>query len=136
MSPTLEGRWPLAWLITVAGVLGMTAIWGTAAVLTGRPLGWMALLVAADAVLLLRLTGIPAGAGRAALALAAVAICTLVSNWLLAAGMVGAQMGLSPLQAAPRLSVDLAWLLAIQANGSLDLLAIAAALVLAWWWTR
>ena len=127
---------PLPALMTLAGVLGMTAIWGTAAVMVGRPLGWLALLTAADLVLLLRLSGAGSGPRRAALAVSGLAVTVVVVNWLLAAGTVGAQVGLTPLQSAPRLGADLAWLLAVQANGPIDVAAIALGFGLAWWWAR
>lgn len=136
LKPPSRNRWPLAALICLAGVLGMTAIWGTAAVMTGRALGGLALLAAADIVLLLRLSGAPSGRSRRGLALAGLGATVLISNWLLAAAVVGSQMGLSPLRSAPRLSPDLAWLVAWQANGPLDLAAIAGAFALAWWWGR
>lgn len=131
-----QGRASLAGLMVLIGALGMTAIWGTAAVMTGRPLGWLALLTAADLALLAHLAGAPAGRTRAAYVLLGLTATTVASNFLLSAGMVGQQVGLSPLQSAPRLSLDLAWLLAVQSNGPLDMAAIAAAFGLAWWWAR
>ncbi len=122
--------------MVAAGVLGMTAVWGTAAVMTGRPLGWMAILTAADLALLARLAGAAPGRPRALLVVSGLALTVAASLFLLAAGLVGTQMGLSPLQSAPRLSLDLAWLVVVEAQGTLDVAALVASAGLAWWWAR
>lgn len=122
--------------MVAAGVLGMTAIWGTAAVMTGRPLGWMAILTAADLALLARLAGAAPGRLRALLVVSGLTLTVAASLFLLAAGLVGAQMGLSPLQSAPRLSLDLAWLVVVEVQGALDVAALTASAGLAWWWAR
>ncbi|MFN3843245.1 MAG: hypothetical protein ACK4RW_08255 [Rehaibacterium terrae] len=128
--------WPLATVATLAGILGIAAIWTGVAVVSGKPVGWMALVAAVDAVLLLRLAGTRPGWPRAGVAVAATAATVVLANWFIVATQLGLAMGLRPLPSALRLGPDLAWYLAVLANGGLDVAAILAALALAAWWGR
>lgn len=134
--PSTRLIWPLATVATLAGILGIAAIWTGVAVVSGKPAGWMALVAAVDAVLLLRLAGVRSGWPRAGMAMAATAATAVLANWFIVATQLGLAMGLRPLPSALRLGPDLAWQLTIQANGGLDLAAILAALALAAWWGR
>lgn len=128
--------WPLATVATLAGILGIAAIWTGVAVVSGKPVGAMALIAAVDAVLLLRLAGVRSGWPRAGVAVVATAATVVLANWFIVATQLGFAMGLRPLPSALRLGPDLAWHLAAQTNGGLDMAAILAALALAAWWGR
>lgn len=128
--------WPLAIAAVLAGILAMSAVWVVLALLSGRPLGGMALLAALDAVALLRLAGAPGGPLRGALALGATVASAAIGNWFAAAALVGTQLGLSPLASAQRLGLALAWPLAVQHNGLLDVVGLALGLAVAWRWGK
>lgn len=134
--PSSRLIWPLATVATLAGILGIAALWTAAAVLSGASVGWMALVAAIDAVALLRLAGVRPGWPRAGIAVAATVLTVALANWFIVATQLGFAMGLRPMESALKLGPDLAWQLASQTNDGLDLAAILAALVLAAWWGR
>ena len=119
----------------VAGMLGADAVWVLLAVASGRPCSWMAMLVAVDVALLLRVAGAPPGVPRVAVAVLATALAVALAQWLIVATQLGIVLGLQPLDSALRLGPalarqlmhlsldrgDLAWLLA-----SLPLAALLA----------
>lgn len=130
MSPTAT-RWLLAGPLTLVGVLGVTAVWVALGLGSGRMLGGLALVAAADAVLLLAMSGMRGGGVRATTALLATLATVALANWLIIAGRIGRLMGLTPWDSAPRLSAELAWVMARETNGPWDLLGLAAGVVLA-----
>jgi hypothetical protein len=119
-----------AWLLPavglLAGVLGIDAVWVVAAVASGRPCAWMALLAALDVAFMLRLCNVGPGTTRVLLAVAGTAAAVALAQWLIAATQVGLALGLQPLDSALRMGpafarqlialslgrADLAWLLA------------------------
>ncbi|SDQ44137.1 hypothetical protein SAMN05428982_1125 [Pseudoxanthomonas sp. CF385] len=127
------------WLVPVMLLLGgasLVLIWVTVALYLQRQAGWMALLAALDVIVVLRLAGMPAGKGRAALALlATVAICA-VSLWSIVATQLGFAMGLTPWDSALKLGLHHAGTLLALATTPLDWIALAAAPALAAWWSR
>jgi hypothetical protein len=123
-------------LALAIGMLAMTAAWLALAMFLKSPSGWMALLVALDMVLMLRLGAAPAGPARAWLAVGATALVTAASYWLVAAAHMGRLLGLSPLESAQRLGPVLAGELTRHAISSWDLVWAALALLLAWRWGR
>lgn len=121
----------LSWLLLLLGIGGFAAIWVVLAWSNDTQCSWMALLGALDIAWMLRLGGWPSGPRRALLGTVATAVIVLLANWWIIAVQLGAVLGLEPWDSATRLGVHLAWTLAQLANGPLDLVWIAAALVLA-----
>jgi hypothetical protein len=131
-SPTRAG---LAWAFRVACLLGacagFAAIWVILASATQKQHSWMAMLGALDVVWVMRLVGWPAGPRRGWTAMVATAVIAFVANWWIVAVQLGYAMGYTPIESAARLGPKYAWTLVQLANGPLDALMIAAALVLA-----
>ncbi len=123
--------WPLSLL--VLGCAGFAALWVLAALYSDRQLGWMALLGALDAAVLVRLGGLQRGWTRAALAVAATVAIVALANWGIAAGQIGTVMGLLPWESLLKLGLRYAWTLAQLANGAAEWLSTLAALALAAW---
>jgi hypothetical protein len=121
----------LAILLLVAGCLGFAATWVLVAFARDRQCSWMALLAALDAVFLLRLGRVPPGATRSLLAVAATALTIVLANWGIAAAQIGRAMGLLPWESMGKLGPFYAWTLANLANPPVELLWLAASLVLA-----
>jgi hypothetical protein len=91
----------------------------------------MALVAAADAIVVLRLLRVRPGMVRAGTAWAATALSVALANWWIAAGQIGRSLGLMPWDSSLRLGPDYAWTLASLANHPGDFAWIAAALLLA-----
>ncbi len=122
----------LALLAGLAAIAGVAAIWAGVGTILRGPVAWMALLVALDAALLLRLAGMPAGRERAAFGVAIVAATIIAGGYLYAAAQVGLVLGLRPSESVLRMSPGLAWLY-LRANvGALDALWLAAGVALGW----
>ena len=132
-SPTptsRHGHW--LWLFMLAlGSLTMVVAWTALALATGRQHGWMALLAALEAAWMLRLGGMPAGWPRSLLAVLATVAMIVAVQWLVASAHIGAQMGLAPWEAAPKMGAFYVWTLARLANTWLDVICLAAAPLLA-----
>lgn len=96
-------RWLFAVLALLTALPLMIALWSAVALWLGAPAAWMAVVVAADATLLLHLLRIPPGPARLALALAFVVIAVAASLWIIVAGVVGPAFGLLPWESALRL---------------------------------
>ncbi len=128
--------WLLAPVALLAGVAGLAAAWAGVALLSNSHAGWMAVVAALDAVLMLRLVGIAPGRSRATLALLTTAVAIAAGNYVVLATWMGMRLGLQPLEAVLQLGPGMAWTFAGYANGAADLLWIAAGLVLAWWLAR
>lgn len=128
------------WLLTAAcivvGVLGLAAAWTGAALITRGQCGWMALVAALDAAIMLRLAGFPPGRLRAVLSLGMTLAAIALANYFVVAVRLATRMGLEPMESARLLSPEMAWVLAGYANNTLDLVFIGLAAVLAWWWGR
>ncbi|WP_447938806.1 hypothetical protein [Pseudoxanthomonas mexicana] len=132
-------RRPFHWLVPVMLLLGgacLVLIWVTAALYLQRQAGWMALVAALDVIVVLRLAGMPAGTPRAVLALVATAVICGVSLWGIVATQLGFAMGLTPWDSALKLGLHHGWTLLTLAMTPLDWSAVAAAPVLAAWWSR
>ena len=121
----------LAIFLWFAGCIGFAAAWVLVAFARDRQCSWMALLAALDAVFLLRLGRVPAGAARTLLAVGGTALTIVLANWGIAATQIGRSMGLLPWDSLMKLGPTYAWTLANLANPPADLLWLAAALVLA-----
>lgn len=123
-----------AWLAPVMLLLGsvfFTLIWILLALFLGRSCGWMALLGAVDAFLILHFSGMRPGWRRACWAVLATLGMIVVANWGIAATQIGISLGLSPWDSATKLGLYHAWTLVGLANQTADRLWMATALVLA-----
>ena len=114
----------------------LTALWVAAALWLGAPAPWMAVIVAADAGLLLSLLRVPAGTARVAAAAVFLLACSLASAWLIAAGIVGAAFGLMPWESALRLGPVLFSSVAEPWWTASTMVWLAAAALLGVWWNR
>lgn len=114
----------------------MAALWSAVALWLQAPAAWMAVVVAADASVLLGLLRIPAGGARTAWALAFLLIATAASLWLMAASVVGPAFGLLPWESALRLGPVLFTLVAAPWLDLANVAWLAAALGLTLWWNR
>jgi hypothetical protein len=123
-------RW-LAPVLLFVGSFGFAAAWILLAFAQDRQCSWMAILAALDAAVLLRLSRMDRGWGRAALAVASTMATILLANWGIAAAQMGRVMGLLPWESMTRLGPSFAWTLANLANPPVDLLWLAIALVVA-----
>jgi hypothetical protein len=128
--------WLLTVLCVLIGVLGLAAGWTGAALLTRQQCGWIALVAAVDAAIMLRLANFPSGQLRAALSLGMTLVAIALANYFIVAARLGARMGIEPSESVRLLSLEMAWLLAGYANSVWDLVLIGIAAVLAWWWGR
>jgi hypothetical protein len=121
-----------AWLASLVAIAGIAAIWAGASLVTAGNVGWMALVAAADAALLLRLAGYPGGNDRALFAVIVTVSTAAFAGFLIATAKIGLAMGLRPVDAIGRMSLDLAWLFVESNAGWTELGWLAAACVLAW----
>ena len=119
----------MPWLLL--GIGGFAAAWATLALMFERQLAWLAVLAAADMVLLLGMARMPASPLRALLAVAATAATIVLANFCIAAGHMGAVMGMTPWRSAALLGPRHAWTLAQLANTRADFAAYALALLVA-----
>lgn len=129
-SPARTRSW-LSWLLPLVGTAGFAALWVLAALYADRQLSWMAVIGALDLAWLLRLGRWPSGPSRAIAAVAGTAAIVGLANWWIIAGHLAGALGLSAWDAAVRLGWSHAWTLAQIANGALDLVWIALALLVA-----
>jgi len=132
-------RRPFHWLVPVMLLLAgasVVLIWVTAALYLQRQAGGTALLAALAVIVVLRLTRLQAGKARAALALVATAVICGISLWGIVATQLGFAMGLTPWDSALKLGLHHGWTLLTLAMTPLDWIAVAAAPVLAAWWSR
>lgn len=128
-----------AWLLPVILVVAsacLLVIWVALALYLQRQAGWMALLVALDVVLVLRLGGMAAGMRRAVLAALVTVAVSALALWTIPATQLGGAFGLAPWESALRLGAYHGWTLISLATTPLDVAALVAAPLLAAWWTR
>ncbi|MFC4727923.1 hypothetical protein [Coralloluteibacterium thermophilus] len=133
MPSTTPSRWILAVFALAAGVLGVAAVWALASVMLGGLQGWMALVAAADAALLLRLAGVAPGRVRSLAAVLATLATAALAAWFSVAGELAPLFGLRPLDAVLRLGTDTAVLLVRQAATVADLAWVGLSLPVAAW---
>ncbi|MCC7097612.1 MAG: hypothetical protein IT472_10575 [Thermomonas sp.] len=123
-------RWH-AWALLLLGATGFAAAWVLLALRFDNQLAWMALLGAFDLAVLQRLVNWPRGLHRGLTAVLTTAAVIVLANFLIAAGQIGQDFGLRPLESALRMGASYAWLLVSMANTRTDLLWYGASLVLA-----
>jgi hypothetical protein len=131
MTPAPRALPTIALLLLLIGGLGFAAAWVLAAGTLETHAAWLAPLAAVDVAWMLRLGRMPAGANRAALAVAGTLATILLANWGIAALEIGRSMGLLPWESALRLGSSYAWELIRLANGPTELVWYAIALVAA-----
>lgn len=136
-APPSSQRIPwLSPLLLALAVFGFAAIWSLLALYLNRQVSWLAVIGALDVAWMLRLSGWPARRGRVLAAVGGTAAMAGIANWAIIAGQLGGMMGLKPWESITRLGSDHALTLAQLANGPLDVVWIAAALVAAAWVAR
>ena len=134
-APRRIPRWLLPVMLVVASAC-VLVIWVSLALYLERQTGWMALLVALDVVLVLRLGGMVAGTRRAILAAVVTVAISALALWTVSATQLGFAFGLAPWESALRLGAHHGWTLISLSTTPLDVLAMIAAPLLAAWWTR
>jgi hypothetical protein len=134
-APRRIPRWLLPVMLVVASAC-VLVIWVALALYLQRQTGWMALLVALDVVLVLRLGGMAAGTRRAVLAAVVTVIISALALWALPATQLGLAFGLTPWESALRLGAHHGWTLISLTTTPLDVVALVVAPLLAAWWTR
>src|SRR3546814_11534036 len=82
--------------------------------------GWMAVVAALDAVLMLRLGRMRPGWPRAASAVLGTALVIVLANWAIVSGQMGKPMGLLPWESMFYLGPDFLWTLPLLANDNGD----------------
>jgi glucan phosphoethanolaminetransferase (alkaline phosphatase superfamily) len=122
----------LALTACIVAIFGIAAIWAGISAVTRSQCGWMAVIAALDAALLLRLAVWPPGSGRAAIALVVTLMTVLLANYFVAATQIGLSMGMRPVESVPRMSLELASLYASSNNGWVELLWLGLASAVAW----
>ena len=121
----------LACALLLLGSLGAAAVWTLASLWGDRLFAWMAVVAALDVALLLRYARMPAGRGRALLALAGTALAVVLANWWIAGSQIGAMVGLAPWDSLARMGGGYAWTLVRLANDAAALAWYAVAAVVA-----
>ncbi len=120
------------WLpLLLLGMATTVVAWASLSLASGSQHGWAAVLVALEMALMLRLGGMRPGWGRALVAAAATAAVIAAVQWAIASGHIGAQMGLTPWQAAPKMGAGYVLTLAGLANSRIDLLFLVLGPLLA-----
>jgi hypothetical protein len=119
-------------LVSVVAIAGVGAIWAGVSLIVGGNAGWMALVAALDAALLLRLSGYPKGSERAFFAVMITLATTAFAGYLIATARIGLAMGLRPAEAIGRMSLELGWLYVESNSGWVELGWLAGACLLAW----
>ncbi|WP_454831846.1 hypothetical protein [Pseudoxanthomonas wuyuanensis] len=130
LSISRAPRW-LTPLILLLGGFCFSLIWILLALYLERQAGWMALLAALDAALILRFTGMRRGSARILLAMLATVLMIALALWGIVASQLGFMLGLSPWTSATKLGLVHAWTLLGLANTPADLACMAAAPLLA-----
>lgn len=119
-------------VVALVAVLGVAAVWSGVSLMFRSHCGWMAVVTALDAALLLRLAAVPPGRTRAGWAVGITVATVGVALFVIAAAQIGVLMGFRPSEAVWRISPGLAWLYTATNVGWLDGIWLAAGLGLAW----
>ncbi|MDO5505184.1 MAG: hypothetical protein Q4F49_02680 [Pseudoxanthomonas suwonensis] len=123
--------------LLLLGSTGIAALWTLLSLAWNTQAGWMAVVAAIDAMLIVRLGRIGRRPLRALLALAFTALAIALANWWIAGAQIGRLFGLLPWEAIPRTGLHYAWTLSGMANGPVELawyvLGLLVALA-AWRW--
>ena len=131
MQKNSAAGWLLPGAALLIGILGISALWVAAAVLSGRSCSWLALVAAIDMAVLLRLTNAPAGRASMLLAVLATALAVALSQWLIVGTQLGFALGLQPMASSLRLGPALAWQLSKLYLNRVDWILLLSSLPLA-----
>lgn len=123
---------PVAFAACAIAVVGIAAAWAGLTLAFGSLCGWIAVLAALDAALLLRLAGWPAGRSRVTLALLVLGATLLLAGYFIATAQIGRAMGLRPFESLPNMSLELAALYLRSNLGWAEAAWSALAAVVAW----
>jgi len=128
-----------SWLVRIiagtsglAAVAGVAAIWCGLTVILGHPCGWMAVVAALDAALLMRLASFPQGRERAAFAITITLATVLAAAYLYATAHIGMLLGMRPAESVWKMSPSLAQLFVSANVGWVEYAWLAAAMFVAW----
>jgi len=130
---TVTWLWPIMLLL---GLVVAPLAWMLLALMTGRQVGWMAVLTALELVFMLRLGTLGPGRLRVALVVAGTLLVAAVANWAIASAWMGGSMGLNPWDASLRMGPHLAWTLINLANGAMEWLWLAIGVAVGAWLAR
>ncbi len=112
---TVTWLWPIMLLL---GLLVAPLAWMVLALMTGRQVGWMAVVTALELVFMLRMGTLGPGRLRIALVVLGTLLVTAVANWTIASAWMGGSIGLDLWDATLRMGPHLAWTLIALANGA------------------
>lgn len=130
---TVTWLWPFMLLL---GLVVAPLAWMLLALMTGRQVGWMAVLTALELVFMLRLGTLGPGRLRVALVVAGTLLAAAAANWAIASAWMGGSMGLNPWDASLRMGPHLAWTLINLANGAMEWLWLAIGVAVGAWLAR
>lgn len=130
---TVPWLWPFMLLL---GLVVAPLAWLLLALMTGRQVGWMAVLTALELVFMLRLGTLGPGRLRIALTVLGTVLVAAVANWAIASAWMGGSMGLNPWDASMRMGPHLAWTLIALANSAVEWLWLAVGVAVGAWLAR
>jgi len=104
--------------------------------MTGRQVGWMAVLTALELVFMLRMGTLGPGRLRIVLVVVGTLLVAAVANWTIASAWMGGSIGLDLWDATMRMGPRLAWTLITLANGAVEWLWLAVAVAVGAWLAR
>jgi len=118
------------------GLLVAPMAWVLLALMTGRQVGWMAVVTALELVFMLRLGTLGPGPLRIALVVLGTLLVSAVAYWSIASAWMGGSIGLNPMDASLRMGPHLAWTLTNLANGAMEWIWLAVGVVVGAWLAR
>ena len=130
---TVTWLWPFMLLL---GLLVAPMAWVLLALMTGRQVGWMAVVTALELVFMLRLGTLGPGRLRIALVVLGTLLVSAVAYWSIASAWMGGSIGLNPMDASLRMGPHLAWTLPNLANGAMEWIWLAVGVVVGAWLAR
>ena len=130
---TVTWLWPIMLLL---GLLVAPLAWMVLALMTGRQVGWMAVLTALELVFMLRMGTLGPGRLRIALVVLGTLLVAAVANWAIASAWMGGSIGLDLWDATLRMGPHLAWTLITLANGAMEWLWLALGVAVGAWLAR
>jgi hypothetical protein len=134
-APARTAHWLWPPLLLVGCVTAIIS-WLLIALRSGSQASWMAPLSALEIVWMLRLGSLPRSHLRISLAVLATVAVILATNLGIAAGQIGAGLGLDPWTSATKLGAQHARTLLSLANDGYDIICYVIAVLLALWSSR
>ncbi len=132
-SPTTRARQLLAIPAMLVGIFAGATVWGSVGSWLEQPCSWMALLVAADLSLLMRLCAVPAGWMRSISAGVAFVITTLLSHFLMVSFIVAQWLGIDLMHSMSAIGPVLIWELGVAAGTIYDAAWLTLGLIITLW---